>query len=142
MAPWATQVAAGLGMAAGMTPAEATPTTLTCTALEQAPPGETESLGWIATAGAVVAIAAVALSAFALGRWSAPRKSAEARSEAEPWVMIAEANETEPQEVRGTRVLQTKSGTKEVASQAPCTYTVVRGHLRGRFLPLPDTAHG
>ena len=142
MAPWATQVAAGLGMAAGMTPAEATPTTLTCTALEQGSPGGTESLGWIATAGAAVVLAAVALSAFVLGRWSAPRKSAETRSEAEPWVMITEANDAGPQEVRGTRVLETTSGTKEVASQAPCTYTVVRGHLRGRFLPLPESAHG
>ena len=33
-------------------------------------------------------------------------------------------------------------GVREVASQAPCTYTVVRGCARGRFHPLPDTAHG
>ena len=31
---------------------------------------------------------------------------------------------------------------KEVASQAPCTYTIVRGHATGRFQPLPDYAHG
>ena len=31
---------------------------------------------------------------------------------------------------------------KEVASQAPCTYTAVRGHATGRFQPLPDYAHG
>jgi len=31
---------------------------------------------------------------------------------------------------------------KEVASQAPCTYTSVRGHATGRFQPLPDYAHG
>ena len=31
---------------------------------------------------------------------------------------------------------------KEVASQAPCTYTTVRGHATGRFLPLPSHAHG
>ena len=31
---------------------------------------------------------------------------------------------------------------KEVASQAPCTYTTVRGHATGRFLPLPNNAHG
>ena len=34
------------------------------------------------------------------------------------------------------------SGVREVASQAPCTYTIVRGCARGRFQPLPDTAHG
>ena len=33
-------------------------------------------------------------------------------------------------------------GVREVASQAPCTYTVVRRCARGRFQPLPDTAHG
>jgi len=33
-------------------------------------------------------------------------------------------------------------GVREVASQAPCTYTIVRGCARGRFQPLPDTAHG
>ena len=31
---------------------------------------------------------------------------------------------------------------REVASQAPCTYTIVRGHARGRFQVLPDAAHG
>ena len=31
---------------------------------------------------------------------------------------------------------------KEVGSQAPCTYTAVRGHATGRFLPLPSHAHG
>ena len=142
MAPWATQVAAGLGMAAEMTPAEAKPTTLTCTALEQPPPDVTESLRWLATTGAVVVLATVAILAFALGRWTAARKGAEAYSEAEPWVVITEANETEPKEVRRAGVRVITPGTKEVASQAPCTYTVVRGHLRGRFLPLPETAHG
>ena len=142
MAPWATQVAAGLGMAAEMTPAEATPTTLTCTVLEQPPPCVTASLGWVATAGAMVVLATVAILAFALGRWTAARNSAEAYNEAEPWVVITEANEMEPKEVRRAGVRVTTPGTKEVASQAPCTYTVVRGHLRGRFLPLPDNAHG
>ena len=33
-------------------------------------------------------------------------------------------------------------GVREVASQAPCTYTILRGHARGRFQPLPDSAHG
>ena len=33
-------------------------------------------------------------------------------------------------------------GVREVASQAPCTYTSVRGCAKGRFQPLPDTAHG
>ena len=64
------------------------------------------------------------------------------RGEAEPWVMITEASEKAPQEAKGTGVLVAKPGTKEVASQAPCTYTVVRGHARGRFLPLPESAHG
>ena len=141
MSPWATQVAAGLGMAAEMTPAEATATTLTCTALEPTPPCVTESLGWLATAGAVAILAIVALLAFTLGRWTASDK-AETRSEAEPWVVITEADETDPKDAKGARVRATTHGTKEVASQAPCTYTVVRGHLRGRFLPLPDTAHG
>ena len=141
IAPWATQVAAGLGVAAGMTPAEAAQTTLTCTALEQGSTGGTESPGWIATTAAVV-LAAVALSAFILGRWSAPRKGAEPRIEAKPWVMITEARERSPQEVRGLRIPEAGSGTKEVASQAPCTYAVVRGHARGRFLPLPESAHG
>ena len=142
MAPWATQVAAGIGMAAEMTPAEATATTLTCTALEQPPPCVTESLGWVATAGAVAILATVALMAFAFGRRTATGKGAEARSEAEPWVVISEADEMEPKEAKSARVRATTHGTKEVASQAPCTYTVVRGHLRGRFLPLPDNAHG
>ena len=31
---------------------------------------------------------------------------------------------------------------REVASQAPCTYTILRGHARGRFQVLPDAAHG
>ena len=31
---------------------------------------------------------------------------------------------------------------RDVASQAPCTYIAVRGHARGRFLPLPEAAHG
>jgi len=31
---------------------------------------------------------------------------------------------------------------REVASQAPCTYTILRGHARGRFQALPDAAHG
>ena len=33
-------------------------------------------------------------------------------------------------------------GVREVASQAPCTYTVLRGCARGRFHALPDAAHG
>ena len=33
-------------------------------------------------------------------------------------------------------------GVREVASQVPCTYTIVRGHARGRFLALPEAAHG
>ena len=33
-------------------------------------------------------------------------------------------------------------GVREVASQAPCTYTILRGHARGRFQALPDAAHG
>jgi len=93
-------------------------------------------------AGAVAILAIAVLLVFALGRWTAADKGAEARSEAEPWVVISEANETEPKEVKGARVRATTPGTKEVASQAPCAYTVVRGHLRGRFLPLPETAHG
>ena len=31
---------------------------------------------------------------------------------------------------------------REVASQAPCTYTILRGNARGRFQVLPDAAHG
>ena len=92
-------------------------------------------------AGAVAILAIVALLAFALGRWTAPGK-ARTRNEAEQWVVISEANETEPKEARSAGFRVTTPGSKEVASQAPCTYTVVRGHLRGRFLPLPDTAHG
>ena len=33
-------------------------------------------------------------------------------------------------------------GVREVGSQAPCTYTILRGHARGRFQALPDAAHG
>ena len=90
----------------------------------------------------MVALATVALSAFALGRWTAARTGAEACNEADPWVVVTEADEKEPKEARGARLRVTTAGTKDVASQAPCTYTVVRGHLRGRFLPLPETAHG
>ena len=86
-------------------------------------------------------LAIVAPLAFALGRWTAAG-NAETQRETEPWVVISEAKETEPNEAKGARVRATVHGTKEVASQAPCTYTVVRGHLRGRFLPLPETAHG
>ena len=99
------------------------------------------SQGWIAIA-VTAAIAVVVVTAFVLGRWSAPRKGAEPRIEAEPWVMITEACERSSQEVRGLRIPEAGSGTKEVASQAPCTYTVVRGHAKGRFLPLPESAHG
>ena len=86
-------------------------------------------------------LAIVALLAFALGRWTTLGK-ARTRNDAEQWVVISEADEKEPNEDKCAGICAIALATREVASQAPCTYTVVRGHLRGRFLPLPDNAHG
>ena len=82
------------------------------------------------------------IAAFILGRWSSPRTGAAAKVEAEPWVMITEACERSPQEGRGQGIPGGQPVTRDVASQAPCTYTIVRGHAKGRFLPLPEAAHG
>ena len=44
----------------------------------------------------------------------------------------------------GKRTLAPKGpgSVREVASQAPCTYTLLRGNARGRFQVLPEAAHG
>ena len=43
---------------------------------------------------------------------------------------------------RRPRAHKEPRGVREVASQAPCTYTILREHARGRFQALPDAAHG
>ena len=43
---------------------------------------------------------------------------------------------------RRTQAPKGLGSVREVASQAPCTYTFVRGNARGRFQVLPDAAHG
>ena len=92
----------------------------------------------------VATIAAMAV-AFALGRWSSPQLAAPITTELDPWVVVAEAAEVPEKSSPDGKGQDTRLGgsaTREVASQAPCTYTIVRGHARGRFLPLPEAAHG
>ena len=93
----------------------------------------------------VVAVSAAMAAAFALGRWSAPRLAVTTTTELDPWIVVAEAAETPKKSSLGEEGQGARWGclaTREVASQAPCTYTIVRGHARGRFLPLPEAAHG
>ena len=125
------------------TVAKAESSHLTCTATIDA---HREDLGprWeIAVAGVIGGV--VLIAAFFLGRWTASRRAIDMPTAGDPWTLINE-------EIEGTKTSSTDSGelgsqdacllTKEVASQAPCTYTVLRGHAKGRFLPLPELAHG
>ena len=43
---------------------------------------------------------------------------------------------------RRTQAPRGPGSVRAVASQAPCTYTILRGNARGRFQVLPDAAHG
>ena len=124
---------------------EGAPTTFTCTESDVAK-AERGSGDWFSMAAVIAACAAVAI-AFIAGRWStqAPRDASAA--EGEPWIMVVDsaAGPTDASH-RGDAVRTaahwTGHRTNDVASQAPCTYTFVRKHARGRFLPLPESAHG
>ena len=90
---------------------------------------------------AIIAIAA----AFALGRWSNTRPPAIDITEPDPWIVVSEtaATPVKPPHGEGRQGAQgERPVVKDVASQVPCTYTTLRGHAKGRFLPLPEAAHG
>ena len=93
------------------------------------------------TTAAIIAIVA----AFALGRWSQMRLPAIEITEPDPWIVVSETVAT-PVGLPHCEGRQGAQGgrpvVKEVASQAPCTYTILRGHAKGRFLSLPESAHG
>ena len=83
--------------------------------------------------------------AFALGRWSKTRQPAITVPEADPWIVVSEMATTPTKPPRGEGRQDARGGrpaVREVASQAPCTYTVLRGHAKGRFMPLPEAAQG
>ena len=94
----------------------------------------------------IAACAAVAI-AFVAGRWSAHAPRDASAAEGEPWIMVvdtATGPTTAPNRGDAVQTAPHWKGTrtKNVASQAPCTYTFVRKHAKGRFLPLPESAHG
>ena len=125
--------------------AEGATTTFTC--VEGGGSKAEEGSGnWLSMAVVVAACAAVAI-AFVAGRWSADAPRDAAAADGEPWIMVV--NETAgptatPNRGEAGRAASHRTGTttKNVASQAPCTYTFVRKHAKGRFLPLPESAHG
>ena len=125
--------------------AEGATTTFTC--VEGGGSKAEEGSGnWLSMTVVVAACVAVAI-AFAAGRWSADGSRDAAAADREPWIMVV--NETAspivaPRRGEADRAAPHRTGTatKNVASQAPCTYTFVRKHARGRFLPLPESAHG
>ena len=93
----------------------------------------------------VMAASAVVDTAFVLGRWSAPQLAEPSATEVDPWIVVAEAAETPKKSSPNKERLGARwrcYDTREVASQAPCTCTFVRGHAKGRFVPLPEAAHG
>ena len=125
--------------------AEGAPTTFTCTEGDGAK-AEEGSGSWLSMAVVVAACAAVAI-AFVAGRWSADAPRDAAAADGEPWIMVVnEATGPTTAPNRGDAVQAAShwkgTRTKNVASQAPCTYTFVRKHAKGRFLPLPESAHG
>ena len=69
--------------------------------------------------------------------------AAQAKPQSDPRATPQENNTTSP--LVGCERSKAQRGpvsVKELGSQAPCTYTTVRGHATGRFLPLPSHAHG
>ena len=134
-----------VALATALLPASArgAPSTFTCTVGDNAQADEKQSQ-W-AIVAMTLAASAVAAAAFLLGRWSAPQLAELSAAEEDPWIVVAEAAETPRMSSPNSEELGARRGcpkTREVASQAPCTYTVLRGHARGRFQPLPDSAHG
>ena len=125
--------------------AEGATTTFTC--VEGGGSKAEEGSGnWLSMTVVVAACVAVAI-AFAAGRWSADGSRDAAAADGEPWIMVVNETAgptTTPNRGEAGRAASHRTGTttKNVASQAPCTYTFVRKHAKGRFLPLPESAHG
>ena len=125
--------------------AEGAPTTFTC--VEGGGSKAEEGSGnWLSMTVVVAACVAVAI-AFAAGRWSADGSRDAAAADGEPWIMVVDAAtgpSTAPNRGDAVQTAPHWKGTrtKNVASQAPCTYTFVRKHAKGRVLPLPESAHG
>ena len=143
IAKWAKRGSIVLAAAALPAAAEGAPTTFTCTAGDSAAAngGLPE---WLSPATAIAA-GAVVVTAFIIGRWSASRLTEPPVTERDPWIVVAEAAAAplkSPYDKEKPSTQWRCYETREVASQAPCTYTFVRGHARGRFLPLPESAHG
>ena len=132
-----------MGTAALPASAEGAPTTFTCTAGDSAL-AEERRPEWLAFATAIAA-SAVVVVAFILGRWSVPKLTEPSATEQDPWIVVAEAAEAPMKSPHNKEMLSAQwrcYETREVMSQAPCTYTFVRGHAKGRFVPLPESAHG
>ena len=143
IAAWA-KGGAGIIAAAGLaTPAEGAAATFTCTAADSVSRDE-ERQWWAVVAFTTTVVIAIA-AAFALGRWSKGRLPIEGSDEHGPWFVVTETQAAPVELPRGARrqdVRWERPVVRKVASQAPCTYTTVRGHARGRFQPLPESAHG
>ena len=125
--------------------AEGAPTTFTCTESDVAK-AERGSGDWFSVAAVIAACAAVAI-AFIAGRWSTQTPRDASAAEGEPWIMVVDSAAGPTDASHRGDAVQTAAHwkghrTNDVASQAPCTYTFVRKHARGRFLPLPESAHG